>query len=237
MGNASLSSGKFLKIYSIFTTVSILILFMLVFTKTSYQNNEIIRTKGIVIVDDKGNERILIGAPIPDAKNRVRTDTLRAKDAWGYIHPDYMNFYKKYDHSANGIVILDENGYDRIAIGSNTPDPNIGKRIAPASGIILNDENGYERSGYGILNVDGITRVNLGLDTKKGTEGMVLSVEDNGTTGISIRSLKQNIFLGKADSINWHTRNDIPFNGLLIEHTDSTKYKFNTYTKDNIQRN
>ena len=34
----------------------------------------VIRTRGIVIVDEKGRERILIGAPIPAARNRVRTD-------------------------------------------------------------------------------------------------------------------------------------------------------------------
>lgn len=41
------------------------------------QDNKIIRARGLVIVDDKGRERILLGAPIPQAKNRVRTDSAR----------------------------------------------------------------------------------------------------------------------------------------------------------------
>ena len=147
-----------------------------------------------------------------------------------------MKFYKKYDHRANGILILDEKGHDRIAIGSNTPDPNIGRRIAPASGISLNDENGFERSGYAILKVNGIDRVNLGMDTNRGTEGLVLTVDDDGTTGMSIRGQEQNIFLGKADTLNWYSRNEYPFNGLLIQHSDSTKYIFNTDKRKKVEK-
>jgi hypothetical protein len=74
------------------------------------------------------------------------------------------------------------------------------------------------------------------MDTNKGTEGLVLTVDDDGTTGVSIRSQKQNIFLGKTDSINWFSRNEYPFNGLLIQHTDSSKYIFNTFKKDEIHK-
>lgn len=229
--NHSTKNSNFLRIYIAFSSIAIITLFVLVLIRNNDNYIDILRTKGVIVVDDKGSERILIGAPVPFASNRIRTDTIRAKEAWGHIHPDYMKFYKNYDHTANGILILDEDGYDRIAIGNNTPDPNIGKRIAPSSGIILNDENGYERSGYGILKVNGVDRVNLGLDTNQGTEGMVLSVDDDGTTGISIRSLKQNIFLGKADTTNWYTGKERPFNGLLIQQSDSTKFSFNTYNK------
>ncbi len=233
---SSKSKNNFIKIYMGFSSIAIIVLFVLVLAKKEDKYMDLLRTRGIVIVDKNDNERILIGAPVPYASNRIRTDTVRAKDAWGFIHPDYMEFYKKYDHSANGILILDENGHDRIAIGNNVPDPNIGKRIAPSSGIAINDENGFERSGYGILKVNGIDRVNLGMDTNKGTEGLVLTVDDDGTTGVSIRGQKHNIFLGKADSINWFSGNEYPYNGLLIQHTDSSKYNFNTFKKDVIHK-
>lgn len=232
----SKNKNNFIKIYTGLSSIAIIILFVLVLAKKEDKYIDLLRTRGIVIVDKNDNERILIGAPVPYASNRIRTDTIRAKDAWGFIHPDYMEFYKKYDHSANGILILDENGHDRIAIGNNAPDPNIGRRIAPLSGIALNDENGFERTGYGILKVNGIDRVTLGMDTNKGTEGMVLTVDDDGTTGVSIRGQKHNIFLGKADSLNWFSRNEYPFNGLLIQHTDSSKYNFNTFKKDVIHK-
>ena len=73
------------------------------------------------------------------------------------------------------------------------------------------------------------------MDTKRGTEGLVLSVDDDGTTGVSIRGEKQNIFLGKADTINWGSRYNYPYNGLLIENSDSITYNFNTYEKEVIQ--
>lgn len=222
---------KSLKVYSLILTIFVVILLVKTFVTNSNQLPDVIRVQGIIVEDVNGKERILIGAPVPYATNRVRTDSVRAKKSWGFIHPDYMKFYKDFDHSANGIIILDDKGYDRIAIGNNTPDPNIGARIAPSSGIAINDENGFERSGYGILKVNGVNRVNLGMDTNKGTEGMVLSVDDDGTTGISIRGKKQNIFLGKADTLNWGTRYKFPYNGLLIEYLDSTKYNFNTYRK------
>jgi hypothetical protein len=40
---------------------------------------EIIKTKGIVIVDENGKYRILIGVPIPPSKDRVRTDTAKVR--------------------------------------------------------------------------------------------------------------------------------------------------------------
>lgn len=234
--NHSKRKNNLLKSYIALSSVAIITLFVLVLNRNNDNYIDILRTKGVIVVDDNGNERILIGAPIPFASNRIRTDTIRANESWGYLHPDYMKFYKKYDHRANGILILDEKGHDRIAIGSNTPDPNIGRRIAPASGISLNDENGFERSGYAILKVNGIDRVNLGMDTNRGTEGLVLTVDDDGTTGMSIRGQEQNIFLGKADTLNWYSRNEYPFNGLLIQHSDSTKYIFNTDKRKKVEK-
>ena len=228
----STSIPVFYKIYLVLSSVAILFLFYLVVFNAKAEKDDVITTRGIIVLDENGKERILIGAPIPFAQNRVRTDTLRARESWGYIHPDYMNFYKNYEHSTNGILILDDKGMDRIAIGDPAPDPNIGKRIAPSTGFVLNDKNGFERSGYGILTLDGIDRVNLGLDTNKGTEGLVLTVDDNGTAGLSIRSQKQNIFLGKADSTNWHTDGAYPFNGLIIQDSLGTSYEQNTYESE-----
>jgi hypothetical protein len=52
---------------------------------------------------------------------------------------------------ARGIVIVDETGKERIAIGAPVPDPTgYGKRISPSTGLIINDENGYERFGMGL---------------------------------------------------------------------------------------
>jgi hypothetical protein len=42
--------------------------------------NKVIKTRGIITIDDQGRERILLGAPILVAKNRVRIDLARVKE-------------------------------------------------------------------------------------------------------------------------------------------------------------
>ncbi len=66
------------------------------FTRTN--RFELIRAKGIVIEDANGKDRILIGAPVPDSKHRVRTDIVLVRKYWAseFKNPDqYMGWYKK----------------------------------------------------------------------------------------------------------------------------------------------
>lgn len=136
-------------------------------------DNRILRVRGIIVEDEAGRERVLIGAPIPAAANRVRTNDRRVRELWAGRFPDadqYMEFYKGYQHSTNGMLILDENGFDRIAVGDPVPDLYNGKRIGPNTGMIINDERGSERSGYGLLKVGATSRVVLGLDFPGGRD-------------------------------------------------------------------
>ena len=52
----------------------------------------VLRAHGLIIEDDAGRERILIGALIPEAGNRVRTDTTRLRELWGPRHPDIEKY-------------------------------------------------------------------------------------------------------------------------------------------------
>jgi len=185
-------------------------------------DNDVLKARGIVLTDENGNARILIGAPIPYAKNRVRTDTARVRDLWGkYFSEEYMEWYKEYENSANGILIMDEHGFDRLVIGSPTPDPNIGKRIGPATGIMINDQEGFERSGYGLISTEKGNRVVLGLDNEDGTEGLSLALFEDGTTGLIMNSPNNQIFIGKADSAGIFSDEEVPFFGLKVQ-SDST---------------
>lgn len=70
------------------------------FSKTEDFN--LIRAKGIIIQDENGKDRILIGAPIPYSNDRVRTDTsLVRKYFASEIYPEnprkYMEWYKNTD--------------------------------------------------------------------------------------------------------------------------------------------
>ena len=166
------------------------------------RQSDVIRVRGIIVEDAAGRERILIGAPIPEAGHRVRTDSARVAQTWAQRFPDpdrYMGWYADYRHSVHGMLVLDENGFDRLAVGDSTPDPNIGKRIGPSTGMQINDAEGYERSGYGMLTVNGRDRVVLGLDSDRGTEGVTLSLLDGGGMGLSVYGAGGTLaFLGTA---------------------------------------
>ena len=61
------------RLFTGFVSLTLIGVFGLAFTKT--EKFDLIRTKGIIIEDENGKDRILIGAPIPYSKDRVRTDT------------------------------------------------------------------------------------------------------------------------------------------------------------------
>ncbi len=181
---------------------------------------EILRVKGIIIEDENGKERILIGAPVPFAKNRARTDTTKIRGKWGSGMPrGYMEAYKTYNHTCNGIVFLDENGWDKIVIGDPVPDPIIGKRLGPSSGMVYNDEKGLERSGFGLLKVDNQLRVVLGLDHANGTEGAALSVLPDGSVGLYLDSKGNSIFSGIVEAGHFKSPNTKKFAGIVLENT------------------
>ncbi len=192
---------------------------------------DVIRTRGIVIVDARGRERILIGAPIPSAINRLRTNATRVERAWAARFPDpkqYMKFYEGYRQSMHGMLVLDENGHDRLAIGDSTPDPNIGTRIGAGPGITINDAEGFERTGYGLLTVAGKDRVVLGLDGKDGDEAVVLSVHDDGQAGLSVRATnRRSIFLGASPAAPALGLRD-SMAGLLIRRGDTNVHRLST---------
>jgi len=114
---------------------------------------KVLRLRGLIIEDDKGRERVLLGAPVPQVAGRTRKDATTA------------------------LIFLGENGADRVALGF-MPDPQVkGKvlrRLAASAGLQINDAAGNERAGFG--NMDN-GRTNLGLDWP-GREAIMLSVDD-----------------------------------------------------------
>ncbi len=176
----------------------------------------ILRARGLVIEDENGRERILIGAPVPHSTSRVREDFSKAKEAWGKRYPDpEMKWYAELDHGANGILILDANGHDRIAIGDPVPELAFSKRIAPATGIAINDAEGMERGGWGYFAA--LNRVGLGLD-HPGGEGVNLFVLEDGSAGLFARSPDEAraVFLGHAAKDSFLSGLPAPLDGLLV---------------------
>ena len=196
--------------------------------ESAESSNKIIKTRGIIIVDDQGRERILLGAPVPAAKNRVRTDLARVKELWGKRFPaKYLDWYKEYNHNVNGMLVLDQNGFDRLVVGDQVTDPNIGKRIGTQTGLIFNDEEGFERGGFGLIKVKDKFRVSLGMDYK-GQEGATLSLHDDGPVGLSIRNDKTSNYFGFLPPKTFDNNASEPFNGILMKNEKEIKYQINT---------
>ena len=192
------------------------------------QGRGIVRTRGIIVEDDKGRERILIGAPIPAAKNRVRTDLARVQKEWAPRFPDparYMGFYKNYRHTLHGLLVLDENGHDRVALGDSTPDPNIGQRIGPGTGIQINNSQGFERSGYSLLNVNGVERVVLGLDSKQGREGLTLALDDAGRVQVMVRDGDKMMLLGTLSPTEQAFEGARPDFGVVVRDGNQLRHR------------
>lgn len=166
-----------------------LVLIAVVGTAFRSRDADVLRARGLILVDEAGRDRILIGAPIPQSASRVRTDSIRVAREWsrGFPNPaQYMAWYREYRHTMHGMLVLDERGFDRLAVGDSMPDPNVGRRLGASTGVTINDAHGFERSGYGLMTVNGADRVVLGLDTKTGEEGLTLSVKDGGGARVSV---------------------------------------------------
>ena len=191
-------------------------------------DNKILRAKGIVIVDDRGRERILIGAPLPLASNRVRTDTARVRALWSQHFGDanqYMKWYQDYNHKANGILILDEQGFDKVCLGDGVPDANIGQRIGKQTGLIFCDNEGFERGGIGVINLGANqNRVVMALDGENGTDATGISVMEDGETGFFAGGKGYRMFLGASPAEGYSPE---PFFGMIINHKKKSLYKLN----------
>lgn len=115
-----------------------------------------------------------------------------------------VNGRKRHDDTI-GLIVLGENGADRLALAAPTPEPQIhgviGKRIGGQAGFVVDDENGNERGGMGVLDNDG--RVTLGLDYPNGeSETITLGVLP-GENSIALHDSKSIIraaFLQRKDS-------------------------------------
>jgi hypothetical protein len=178
---------------------------------------DIIRAKGIVIEDANGKDRILIGAPVPFSKDRVRTDTALVRKYWASQFKDpnqYMGWYKKYKNSANGIVFMNEGGFDRVLVGENLADPNVGVRMFEMSGILMNNKMGWERAGAGINTTqDGKSRAGIGLDDESG-EAMHLMTMEDGSKALIIADENGSIRIGMSKKPGELFQNKESFTGI-----------------------
>lgn len=125
-------------------------------------SSQILRVRGLIVADANGRARILLGAPTPKIADRRRTD------------------------DATGIIVLGDNGADRVVVGFD-PGPQMGgkvyRRLSSGAGIAINDPDGNERAGFGYSDSG---RVMLGMDYPD-REAIMLAVMDGGA-GITLNA-------------------------------------------------
>ncbi|HEY1112888.1 MAG TPA: hypothetical protein VGE66_04985 [Chitinophagaceae bacterium] len=184
---------------------------------------DVIRAKGIVIEDSTGKDRILIGAPIPASASRVRTDTVRAAKYWSRPYKnveEFMKAYRSYNHNVDGIVVMNENGFDRVVVGDKLPDPNTGKKLFESAGILFNDREGWERAGGGVNTTkEGKARAVYGLDDPDGEAVHLVTLED-GTKGLIIAGQNGMMILGMSNKPSEWFQNKEPFSGIRYFDTN-----------------
>ena len=184
------------------------------------QGRTLVRTRGIVIEDAAGRDRLLIGYPIPQSRDRVRTDLARAESAWAprMGGAKFMDAYKSYDNSASGLLFLNEQGFDKLVLGETIPDSNTGKRLVDSAGFAFNDDEGFERGGLGVSKTpEGKFRVVMGMDDPTVGEALHLFVLEDGSKGLRIASEDGLLLLGRAVAGNEIFQNSEPFLGLQIK--------------------
>jgi hypothetical protein len=126
----------------------------------------VLHLRGLVIEDDQGRARILLGSPFPVVADRVR-----------------------HDATTTAMVFLDEEGHDRFSIGEKfTPQidgelPRNYEKLAAGFGLTLYDQLGNDRGGMGFLsNGNSVSRAVFSLDRPKG-DAIGAIVDD--TTGFA----------------------------------------------------
>lgn len=205
------------RVFSGFICLVIFCFFGLAFRGTDTFN--IIRAKGIIIEDEKGKDRILIGTPVPLSKDRVRTDTALVRKHWANkILPKnpnkYMEYYNNYYNATDGIVIMNENGFDRVLLGDKLADANTGKRMFEAAGISWNDKYGFELGGAGVNTTkEGKARGVIGLDDNNGEAVHLISLED-GTKGLIIGGENGRLLIGMSNNNGQWFQNETQFTGI-----------------------
>ena len=205
-----------LRIISLALTFLLVLIFTSGFIKTN--KFELIRTKGIIVEDENGRDRILIGAPIPFSKNRVRTDTSLVRQYWaknyGSKAEEFMKWYKDYYHGAEGIVIMNERGFDRVLVGDKLADPNSGKRMFESAGITWNDKEGWELGGAGVNTTeDGKSRAVIGVDDSTGEAVHIVALED-GTKALIIGGENGRLMIGMSKKNGAWFQNTGDFTGI-----------------------
>lgn len=223
------------KLLYVYVLVSSGVLIYLLNEINNLKNPDVIRARGIILEDSLGRDRILIGAPFPYSKDRVRTDTSKVNKFWAsrFEGLEYMNWYASYHHGGNGLLIMNESGFDKVLLGDRLADPNTGKRNGSPTGMLWNDEQGFERGGLGLnqLVENGQYRNVLGFDDETG-EALHVGLLEDGSKFIRFAWTDSVLVIGRGVPGSFLFNSKKSFAGTQFKSVqDSTGYSQNLIKK------
>lgn len=139
---------------------------------TKIEKFDIIRTKGIIIEDEKGRDRILIGPPIHFSKGRVETNSTKGKKYWANKFKNlnqYMELLTNDKNSTEGIIFINEDGLYIIHVADKLSDPNLGKKMFKRTEIFWFTQTGWKLNGIDVnITNDGVSRPIINLNNESG---------------------------------------------------------------------
>ena len=177
-------------------------------SETALAADRVLRVRGLVVEDQSGRARILLGAPTPDVPERLRKDATTA------------------------LVVLNETGTDRLILGYG-PNPMVNgkvyKRESNGVGMLIHDAQGTERAGFGVADIGKVT---MSLDRPTG-DAVAMVVDDrSGFAGLvvaypnPIGSFTQAAGLytvGKEVALRLDDRNEMPRFQLQLKENAATE--------------
>ena len=194
---------------------------LVLFSSSAPSEKDVLRVKGLVILDDNGRERMLIGYPIPDSKQRFRDNPEKVIQEWSAERggAEFAERYKnEFYNKAEGIVFLNEEGYDRMALGTKIPDPSAGVRQFESAGFAIFDEKGHEYAGLGLSKTkEGKYRTVLGMDDPEVGESMHMFILEDGSRGLQIAHPNGRLLLGSGPKDGWVFNSKEDFVGIKAE--------------------
>lgn len=120
-------------------------------SSASGEVSPVIRTRGVIIVDEKGRERVILGSPVPDPPKEG-----------------------KRINAAHGMIILDPEGYERFGVGlMDNGQMGMGFDAPPGKG----DDRNRERLHF-IADPDGGAMIRF-LNRKTSVPGWIRLGEDD----------------------------------------------------------
>jgi hypothetical protein len=166
---------KWFKITAFFSAFVVLLLCLSFVKKDNGFKDQVLRVRGLIVTDDKGVERVIIGAPLPD--------------------PPILGKRIDRGDKANGILLLDKDGNERSGYATFDKTNTVAITLDEAGRMVMNFSTG-ELGGPKLFMTDEYNN-NFALGTTKG--GPYIFMREKKAVGSKVLSIQADSSLNKGN--------------------------------------